>query len=91
MYYELGKGITYYVRIVRLCYTRSLTQDPTTVRLDMPLTLSYRTFAPCVITTGSTFTEPEYEAQTETMKRAMAWLNATGKMVKGTGGERSVG
>ena len=82
MYYELGKGITYYIRIVRLCYVRSPMGRPEVQPNDRPpLTLSYRTFAPCMTTTGGTFSDPDYEAQTETMKRAIAWLGATGQGV----------
>jgi hypothetical protein len=82
MYYELGRGITYYIRIVRLCYVRSAHAPPPSEPRP-PLTLSYRTFAPCMTTTGGTFSDPEYELQTDTMKRAIAWLAATGEWERG--------
>ena len=77
MYYELGKGYTYYVRILRLSYTQSMNREPS-VRVGTPVTLSYRTFMPYQVTCGGTFSEPDFEPQTETQKRAMAWLSATG-------------
>ncbi len=33
---------------------------------------------PAQLTAGGVFSVPQFECQTETMKRALAWLNATG-------------
>ena len=42
------------------------------------LQLTYRTFMPVQLTTGAMFTPAAYESQVDTMKRALAWCNATG-------------
>ena len=41
--------------------------------------MSYRTFMPAQLTTNTMLSIGQYETQVETMKRALAWVNATGQ------------
>ena len=76
MYREYGKGTTRYLRIMRVCFTRSFGKP-----MDFPpVQLTYRTFMPAKLKDGGFMSIPVYEPQTETCKRAQCWCNATGQL-----------
>ena len=75
LFRESGDFRTYYVRMVRVCYTTSELQAASSLN---PTVLTYRSFLPAQLTKGGAFSSPKYETMSETMKRASAWLNATG-------------
>ncbi|KAI0217026.1 hypothetical protein LSAT2_031056 [Lamellibrachia satsuma] len=76
LFRELGKNITCYVRILRVCYISSTSQP------RQPLTaLACKTFVPCQLTQQGTFAPPTFETQSQTMRRALTWLQATGARV----------
>ena len=62
--------------MLRVCYTTSELQQPTSTQT----VLTYRTFLPAQLTFGGTFSIPKYETMSDTMRRASAWLSATGMM-----------
>ena len=73
MFYERGEGFTYYLRILRVTYTRSHSQE------SEALLLNYKTFIPVQLTRDAAFTTPKFESISETVARANAWLSITGK------------
>ncbi|XP_070579377.1 uncharacterized protein [Ptychodera flava] len=78
-YTEYGKANTYFIRILRVILLQSGVSIPPTP----PLTLTYRTFVPCQLTTGGALIMAQYEDQKQTMFRIMAWLRTTGAVVFG--------
>ena len=77
LFRELGRKITCYVRILRVCYISSTSQP------RQPLTaLACKTFVPCQLTQQGTFAPPTFETQSQTMRRALTWLQATGKSLR---------
>jgi len=76
-YYHRGKGVTCFIRIMRVCYTRSLSGAP-----PAPLPyLSYRTFMPHCLSMGGVFSLPKFTNQSSAVEIANAWLRATGAKV----------
>ena len=43
---------------------------------------TYRNFAPGCVKPGGTMSFPRYEPQADNLKRVVAWLNHTGKLIK---------
>lgn len=76
MFYERGEGYTYYLRIVRVAYTRTFGVDPHPP-CHTPL-LNYKTFPPVQLTKDAAFSTPRFETMSETIRRATIWFNATG-------------
>lgn len=75
LFQEAGDDRTYYVRMLRVCYTTSKTQQTT-----QPLLLSSKTFIPAPLAAPARRHDSIgiYESIGDTMQRAEAWLNATG-------------
>ncbi|ELU13029.1 hypothetical protein CAPTEDRAFT_225021 [Capitella teleta] len=75
-YTESGAGSTLYLRILRVVFASTF--DPS-VMITRPgiSCLSYRTFSPCQTTTGGVYTPPEFETVSDTVKRILAWTQAT--------------
>lgn len=69
-------GDTLYLRTLRVYYALDL--NKAVPRNPVGL-LSHKTFMPVQLTTGNMTTLPQYESMSDTMKRAMAWIAATGK------------
>ncbi|KAK2193363.1 hypothetical protein NP493_15g08002 [Ridgeia piscesae] len=76
LFSELSESTTCYVRILRVCYVSgtSPTRQPITA-------LACKTFVPCQLTQQGMFAQPTFETQSETMRRALVWLQATGAKV----------
>jgi len=74
LFSELSESTTCYVRILRVCYVSgtSPTRQPITA-------LACKTFVPCQLTQQGMFAQPTFETQSETMRRALVWLQATGE------------
>ena len=64
-----------FLRVLRVCYTK-----PKAAYDDMfqPVTLAYRTFVPCVISTALSCSRPRYETVNNTMERIEAWIKLAG-------------
>ncbi|KAK2192381.1 hypothetical protein NP493_30g00029 [Ridgeia piscesae] len=76
VFQERGESMTCYVRILRVCYVTSMFQS------RLPLTaLACKAFIPCQLTEQGMLVPPTFESQSETMRRALAWLQATGARV----------
>ena len=74
VFQERGESMTCYVRILRVCYVTSMFQS------RLPLTaLACKAFIPCQLTEQGMLVPPTFESQSETMRRALAWLQATGE------------
>ena len=74
---ESGRGTTRYIRILRICFVKPFDGSPITPQ--RLLHLNYVTFEPIMVSTGGIIGIPIFETQSETMRRAMAWLNKTGE------------
>ena len=74
MFREAGGYRTYYLRIVRVSYTTAAGSGVT----SRPV-LTYRTFSPVQLSHAGMTSVGHFETTSETMKRALAWIAATGK------------
>ena len=74
MFREAGGYRTYYLRIVRVSYTTAAGSGVT----SRPV-LTYRTFSPVQLSHAGMTSVGHFETTSETMKRALSWIAATGK------------
>ena len=77
MFGEAGSRRTYYLRIVRVSYTAATGSGVT----SRPV-LTYRTFSPVQVSHAGMSAIGHFETMSETMKRAMAWIAATGRFYR---------
>lgn len=81
MYTEHGKRRTYYVRILRLAYTKSLPNTVGYMPSNVPvLNLTCKTFVPVQVM-NRIFQVSEFENLSMTKQRIVAWVKATGARV----------
>jgi hypothetical protein len=73
---ESGRYTTKYLRILRVCFVHPFDGRELPASYDPPL-LNYVTFEPVMLSSGGIIGIPLFEKISETMKRAMAWLNRT--------------
>lgn len=76
---EHGNRATFYLRILRLAYTKSVTQSNLYPPLSPITRLTCKTFVPVQLTSG--LFVPEFETLQETKSRVSAWMKATGARV----------
>ena len=72
---ESGRYTTKYLRILRVSFVHPF--DGRELPPQSPPLLTYVTFEPIMLSSGGIIGIPLFEKLTETMKRAMAWLNRT--------------
>jgi len=72
---ESGRYTTKYLRILRVCFVHPF--DGRELAPLSPPLLTYVTFEPIMLSSGGIIGIPLFEKLSETMKRAMAWLNRT--------------
>ena len=70
---ESGRYTTKYLRILRICFTRPF--DGRVLPPQPSLLIQYVTFEPVMLSSGGIIGIPLFERFSETMKRAMSWLN----------------
>lgn len=69
---ESGRRATRYIRVVRIGFVKPF--DGRDVVVDRPLAVNYVTFEPQMLSSGGIFGIPLFETMSQTMKRAMDWL-----------------
>jgi len=72
---ESGRYTTKYLRILRVSFVHPF--DGRELSPQSPPLLTYVTFEPIMLSSGGIIGIPLFEKLSETMKRAMAWLNRT--------------
>jgi len=72
---ESGRYTTKYLRILRVSFVHPF--DGRELAPQSPPLLSYVTFEPIMLSSGGIIGIPLFEKLSETMKRAMTWLNRT--------------
>ena len=72
---ESGRYTTKYLRILRISFVHPF--DGRELAPQSPPLLTYVTFEPIMLSSGGIIGIPLFEKLSETMKRAMAWLNRT--------------
>ena len=72
---ESGRYTTKYLRILRVSFVHPF--DGRELAPTSPPLLAYVTFEPIMLSSGGIIGIPLFEKLSETMKRAMAWLNRT--------------
>ncbi|KFM82596.1 hypothetical protein X975_05027, partial [Stegodyphus mimosarum] len=79
-YVEHGNRKTFYVRILRVTYTKAPSQEQKFMREPLSVRqLTCKTFVPVQLTSG--FFVPKFETLNETRTRVSAWVKATGAQV----------
>ena len=63
------------MRIVRVGFVKPF--DGRQVIVERPLTIDYVTFEPLILSSGGIFGIPLFETISQTMKRAIIWLQQT--------------
>jgi len=69
---ESGRRATRYIRVIRIGFVKPF--DGRDVVLQRPLVVNYVTFEPLMLSSGGIFGIPLFESMSQTMKRAIDWL-----------------
>jgi len=69
---ESGRRATRYIRVVRIGFVKPF--DGRDVVVERPLVVNYVTFEPLMLSSGGIFGIPLFETMSQTMKRAINWL-----------------
>jgi len=69
---ESGRRATRYIRVLRVGFVKPF--DGRDVILERPLVVNYVTFEPHMLSSGGIFGIPLFESMSQTMKRAIDWL-----------------
>jgi len=72
---ESGRCATRYLRILRISFVKPF--DGREVIVERPLLINYATFEPLMLSSGGIFGIPLFENLSQTMKRAMVWLQTS--------------